>query len=203
MKQIDSKILTPVMLILLIILGSFAFKGQAVTQNDNIPEVLSAQTAQNLNTDLPFFKFDFVSANIKTIKFYTTVTGNDFEYLTHIDLETTDGLFMKEQYTGYLENVQFYYYPGFGLPKFKIDMETGQYIETGILEFDESTNMFRKVIFHDKDDSISETLCCSYVSVIPDKDGSNYILELFDFWGDKKPIRRLYRYHYEGTFIEI
>ncbi len=123
------------------------------------------------------------------------------DLITNVDFNFAGKQYYKE-YFGGLYNAYFYNNVEFSKPTLVVITGEAQTIYTHMLEFDIFTNTINEIKFMDKDKSISDSMCCNFMLLIPKKDGIKYDIGMPDF-SYKIPKIIKYEYNQEKyTFVE-
>lgn len=144
--------------------------------------------------------FQYPDLDIKDMKisyFY----NKDEDAITSVDFTFANKQYHKE-YFGGLYNAHFYNNLEFTNPTLVVITGEAQTIYTYMLEFNDRTNTLNDIKFVDKDNSISDSMCCNFMLLIPKKDRVHYDIGMPDF-SSKVPQVIKYIYNKEKySFIE-
>ncbi len=145
--------------------------------------------------EYPNFNFDIKSITV------TTSSPKPLVWFTNVEFVISGGTFF-EKYSGALYSALFYSGMEFRLPTLVIVRGEGQSILTSMLEYNDHEKTLLGVDFINRNDVRSNTLCCSYMLLIPQNNAVQYDIGMPDF-STNPPSINVYKYNYlEKAFVE-
>lgn len=156
-----------------------------------------------INDSLVFQYSDLGIKDMKISYFY----NEEENAITSVDFVFAGKQYHKEYFGGFY-NAIFYNNLEFTNPTLVIITGEAQTVYTYMLEFSNSTNTFNEIKFVDKDGSVSDSMCCNFMLLVPKKDGIHYDIGMPDFSSKIQEIQQIpkitkYSYNKEKySFVE-